>query len=150
MELELSQHRDKCDRSSPAVSSLPFPIPAIFRSRTMKIMARDHRTGEQHVVKALLRRESHNDAHHTSAYLLKKVMSRSEKGREKTWAAVVLEPISAKSSPTTAGRKSPFGVHWKTSNKIVTVRVCAWLEFSGVEKERLMQVCRVDQRAVLL
>lgn len=140
MELELSEHRDKCDRSSPAVSSLPFPIPTIFKSQTIKIMARDHRTGEQHVVQALMRRESENSV---SAYLLKKVTSRSKESGEKTWAAVVLEPISNKSSPT-----NPFGVYWKTSNKIVTVRVCAWTELSCCEKQRLMQVCQVQQRSM--
>lgn len=143
MELEVSRHRDNMDWSSDAVDPLEFPIPAIMKSQTRKIMARDHRTGEQHVVKALLRQETHANNDHGSAYLLKRVVSKSEGCREKMWAAIVLQPASKEASSSTESPKSPFDVHWETTTQIVTIRVCSWVDLPRLDRQRLVHVSQI-------
>ena len=140
MELEISRHRDQVDWSSPAVDPLDFPVPTIFECQTMKILARDHRTGEQQLVKALLKRgQGTHSAQSDNAYLLKKTISRSGDGQEKTWAAVVLVPASS-GTRSSAGHESPVDAHWESTNRIVAIQVSSWRTLSHSNKQRLVQV----------
>ena len=148
MDQEISRHRDHMDWSSPAVDPLEFPIPAILKSHRMKILARDHRTGEQHVVKALLRQERYTSSKCHSAYLLKRAISKSGGGgREETWAAIVLRPVANETSSSGEQSKSPFGAVWETTTKIVAIRVCLWKSFPQLERQRLAQVGQIQQEA---
>jgi len=135
MDLSTSQ-RDQVDWSSHAIAPLDFPTPNVsISSGPQKVFARDHRTGETHLIKVVMSSNRETER----AYLLKQVLSVSHDRSEKTWAAVVLAPYSA--PPTARGNDVDFvfDVNWQSTDEIFTVRVSSYKNLSALSRKRIIR-----------
>ena len=138
------------DRSSPPADALEFPAPSLFLCRQVNVLAKDHRTGQRHLVKALVKTErtssytctSTNNGNGDCAYFLKQVVSRTDDGCAKIWAAVVLKAVISRYQNKDVTQRSPplFDLDWESTEKMVAIRVYSWQILDRKKKQKLAQV----------
>jgi hypothetical protein len=137
---------DVIDQFSPPADALEFPTPSLFLCRQVNVLAKDHRTGQNHLVKALVKTEQSSytcsNGNGDCAYFLKQLVSRTGDGCAKIWAAVVLKAVKSRhQNKGTTERSLPlFDLDWESTEKMVAIRVYSWQFLDRQKKQKIVQV----------
>jgi hypothetical protein len=140
-EIGLCRLSDHIDLHSPPAAPLQFPHPTFLAVRHSSVLAIDHKTGCRHLVKAIVKYKQRGSHHcEDTAYFLKTVLKKSVEKPERTWAAIVLRPTRDSRNTHANDKVSLFGVEWKTTEKIVLIKVSLWGQLSLSQKQGLIHV----------
>jgi hypothetical protein len=140
-EIGLRGISDHIDLHSPPAAPLQFPYPTFLPARRSNVLVTDHKTGCRHLAKAIVKRPQRGSLYgERTAYFLKAVLTKSADKLETTWAAIVLRSTTDSRNTHANDEMSPFGVDWKTSEKVVLIKVSTWGQLSHRLKEGLIHV----------